>query len=116
MIDYPLSPFQKVGDLVFVSGQIAMKDGELVVGGIREQTAQTIHNIKAVLAQNGLSLKDIVDVAVFLVEQADYNDFNDEYAKFFQEPYPARTTVTVKSLPREAKVEIKVIVKSHETR
>jgi len=86
-----------------------VKDGELISDDFRDKTEQTILNIKSILEQNNLSLKNVVDVTVFLADQKNYNAFNEEYIKFFSEPYPARTVVTVKSLPREAKVEIKVI-------
>lgn len=106
---YPLSPFKQVGNLLFISGQIGQKDGKLVSEGLREQTVQAIQNVKNILEQNALSIMNVVDVTAFLTDQQDYADFNDEYAKQFETPYPTRTTVTVKSLPLDAKVEIKVI-------
>jgi 2-iminobutanoate/2-iminopropanoate deaminase len=106
---YPLSPFKKVGNLLFISGQIGQKDGKLVSDDLKEQINQTVQNIKNILEQNNLNIKDVVDVTVFLVDQDDYADLNDEYAKLFEQPYPTRTTVTVKSLPLNAKIEIKAI-------
>ena len=110
MVNYPLSSIRQVGNVYFISGQIGKKGDALVSENIEEQTAQAIANIAEILKQNGLELKDVVDVVAFLTEQGDYEKFNEAYAKGFQEPYPARTTVTVKSLPMGAKVELKVIV------
>ncbi len=106
---YPLSPFRRVGNLLFVSGQIGQKEGKLVSDDLKEQAAQAIQNLQTILEQNNLNLKDVVDVTAFLTDSSDYSDFNQEYAKAFPEPYPARTTVMVKALPLDAKVEIKAI-------
>ena len=109
MKNYQLSPFRKVGDMIFVSGQIGQKDGKLVSEDIEGQTNRAIANITEILKQNGLELKDVADVTAFITEQSDYEKFNEVYSKHFQEPYPARTTVTVKSLPLNARVELKVV-------
>jgi 2-iminobutanoate/2-iminopropanoate deaminase len=111
MPNFPLSPIKKAGELYFVSGQIGIKDGQLAGDDIKTQLAQTIANIKSILEGEELSLSDIIDVTVFLVNQEDYQDFNDSYRELFQEPYPTRTTVTVKSLPANALVELKVIAR-----
>jgi 2-iminobutanoate/2-iminopropanoate deaminase len=104
---YPLSPSRKVRNLIFVSGQIGQKEGSLISDNFMQQMAQAIENLKIILKQNNLSLENVVDVTAFLTNQDDYADFNNEYVKYFKEPYPARTTVTVKSLPLNAKFEIK---------
>lgn len=109
MANYPLSPFKQVGNLFFISGQVGQKDGQLVSDSLEEQVKQAVANITAILEQNGLGLKDVVDVMAFLVDQNDYIAFNEVYSQTFTEPYPTRTTVTVKSLPLGAKVELKVI-------
>jgi 2-iminobutanoate/2-iminopropanoate deaminase len=109
MPNFPLSAFRKVGDTVFVSGQIGQIDGVLVSDDIGKQVLQTVRNIEAILEKNGMTLKDIVDVTAFLVDQSDYDAFNTTYAQCFSEPYSTRTTVTVKSLPLGAKVELKAI-------
>lgn len=109
MANYPLSPFRKIGNTIYVSGQVGQKDGQLVSENIEEQTAQAIANVAGILKQNGLELKDVADVTAFITDQGDYDKFNEVYGKHFQEPYPARTTVTVKSLPLNAKVELKAV-------
>ena len=109
MTNFPLSALRKKGNLFFISGQIGQLDGQLVSDGIVEQTFQAISNVEAILKQNGLGLENVVDVTAFLTDQNDYEAFNDAYNKGFLEPYPSRTTVTVKSLPLSAKVELKVI-------
>lgn len=105
----PFSPIRISGLLVFLSGQVGIKDGKLISDDIREQTAQAIENIRSILETNSLRLNEIVDVTAFLINQEDYNIFNEVYAKSFPEPFPTRTTVTVKSLPLGARVELKVI-------
>ena len=97
------------GLLVFLSGQVGIKDGKLISDDIREQTEQAIENVAAILKANALTLNEIVDVTAFLTNQEDYDAFNEIYAKRFSEPFPTRTTVTVKSLPLGAKVELKVV-------
>lgn len=106
---YPLSPFKQAGNLLFISGQVGQKDGQLVSDNLEEQVKQAVANITAILRQNDLEIKDVVDVTAFLVEQNDYIAFNEVYSKAFAEPYPTRTTVTVKSLPLGAKVELKAM-------
>ncbi|MDP4001179.1 MAG: Rid family hydrolase [bacterium] len=109
MSNFPLSSFTQVGNIFFISGQIGQKDGQLVSDGIVEQTIQAIFNVKVILKQKGLGLENVVDVTAFLTDQNDYEEFNDAYRNGFKEPYPSRTTVTVKSLPLSARVELKVI-------
>ena len=109
MPNFPLSPIRQIGDLYFISGQIGQQDGKLVAENITEQTTQAIANIAAILKQNGLEIKDVIDVTAFLTDQSDYDEFNEAYRQGFQEPYPTRTTVTVKSLPLGARVELKAI-------
>lgn len=112
MTNYPLSPFKQVGNLLFISGQNGQKDGQLVSDNLEEQVKQAVANITAILLQNGLEIKNVVDVMAFLVDQNDYVAFNEIYSQAFTEPYPTRTTVTVKSLPLGAKVELKAIADS----
>lgn len=109
MANFPLSPFRQVGNLLFISGQIGQKNGQLVSENVEDQVTQAVSNIVDILKQNGLDLKSVADVTVFLTEQNNYAAFNETYAKCFAEPYPSRTTVTVKSLPLGAKVELKVV-------
>jgi|SRR3989344_2582880 len=109
MATFPLSPYKKVGNTHYVSGQIGQENGQLVSDNISEQTTKTIENIKSILEQNGLEIGDVVDVIAFITEQSDYDAFNEAYRNGFKEPFPTRTTVTVKSLPLGAKVELKAI-------
>ncbi len=101
MPNFPLSQFKQVGDLIFISGQVGQKEGKLVSESLEDQVIQAVANIAEILKQNGLGLENVIDVTAFLVNQV--------YAKQFTEPYPTRTTVTVKSLPLNAKVELKAI-------
>ena len=109
MATYPLSPAKQVGNLLFISGQVGQKDGQLVADNLEDQVKQAVANITEILKQNGMDLNNIIDITAFLVEQNDYTAFNEVYSKAFTEPYPTRTTVTVKSLPLGAKVELKAI-------
>ena len=97
------------GNLVFVSGQVAMGDnGEIVPGGIESQTRQTLKNVEKALALAGYALKDVVKSTVWLDDARDFWTFNRVYAEFFPESKPARSTTQAK-LMIDAKVEIEVI-------
>lgn len=109
MANFPLSPHRKAGNTHYIAGQIGQENGQLVSDEIGSQTQRAIENILDVLKQNGLEMGDVVDVTAFLVDQGDYDAFNEAYRKGFQEPFPSRTTVTVKSLPLGAKVELKAV-------
>jgi 2-iminobutanoate/2-iminopropanoate deaminase len=104
----PYSPAVARGDFVFVSGQIGVdpKTGELASGGIEAQTATALEYVRVLLAVDGLSLRHVVNVTVYLSDMDDFAAFNKVYATAFQPPMPARTTVAVKALPRGAQVEI----------
>ena len=107
----PYSQAIKVGNLVYTSGQIPIDPatGSFVEGGIKEQTRQSLNNIKAILAEVGLSMSNVVKTTVFLADMNDFADMNAVYAEFFTEPYPARSAVAVKTLPKGALVEIEVV-------
>ena len=94
--------------MVFTSGQVGLdpKKGELVAGGVKEQTERVMKNLAAVLAGAGLGLDDVVKTTVFLVDMEDFKAMNEEYARHFAGALPARTTVAVAGLPRGARVEI----------
>ena len=100
-----------VGDLVFTAGQVALDPatGELVVGGIADQTTRALENLRAVLAAAGSSPSQVIKTTVFLVDMADFAQMNDVYGRFFGSHRPARSTVAVAGLPRGALVEIEVI-------
>ena len=107
----PYSQAIKVGNLVYTSGQISIDPatGSFVEGGIKEQTRQSLTNIKAILEEAGLTLSNVVKTTVFLADMNDFADMNAVYAEFFTEPYPARSAVAVKTLPKGALVEIEVV-------
>ena len=101
----------KVGDFVYTSGQIALdlKTGNLVDGGIKEQTCQVLENLKAVLEAAGTSLDRVVKATVFLKNIADFAAMNEVYAEYLGQAKPARSTIAVADLPRGALVEIDFI-------
>ncbi len=97
--------------LVFVSGQLPIdpSTGAFPEGGIKEQTRQSILNIKAILEQAGLGLSNVVKTTVLLADMADFGPMNEVYAQFFNAPFPARAAFAVKTLPKNALVEIECI-------
>ena len=110
----PIGPYSqavKAGNLLFVSGQIPVdpKTGDVVKGGIREQTRQVLENIKAVLEAAGYGLSDVAMAFVFLADLSLFGQFNEVYAEYFKEKPPARVTVQAAGLPRGVLVEIAVI-------
>ena len=107
----PYSQAIQVGNLVYTSGQIPIDPatGVFAEGGIKEQTRQALLNVKAILEEKGLSMNDIVKTTVFMADMNDFADMNAVYAEFFTEPYPARSAVAVKTLPKGALVEIEVV-------
>ena len=107
----PYSQAIQVGNLVFASGQIPIDPatGSFVAGGVKEQARQSLTNVKAILDEAGLTLDNVVKTTVFLADMNDFADVNAVYAEFFAEPYPARSAVAVKTLPKGALVEIEVI-------
>ena len=107
----PYSQAIKVGNLVYTSGQIPIDPatGVFVEGGIKEQTRQSLANVKAILEEAGLTMSDVVKTTVFMADMNDFADMNAVYAEFFAEPYPARSAVAVKMLPKGALVEIEVV-------
>ena len=106
----PYSQAIDTGTFVYVSGQIPVNPatGE-IPEGITAQTAQSIANFKAILAEAGLSIDNVVKTTVFLADMGDFAAMNAVYAENFTEPYPARSAVAVKELPKQVLVEIEVI-------
>src|SRR5688572_17454917 len=96
---------------VYTAGQLGSdpKTGALVEGGIVEQTEQVLKNIEAVLKASGVGMEDVVKTTVFLADMNDFAKMNEVYAKRFKQPYPARSTVQVARLPRDAKIEIETV-------
>jgi 2-iminobutanoate/2-iminopropanoate deaminase len=107
----PYSQAVRMGDLVFLSGQIPIvpATGQLAEGGIAQQTEQVFKNLKAVLAEAGLAFDDVVKTTVFMKSLADFGQMNDVYAQHFPSNPPARSTVEVARLPRDVQVEIDAI-------
>lgn len=102
------------GAMVYLSGQIGLRaDGTMIDGTVSEQTKQAFSNIANVLAEVGLDLSDVVKSTVFLVDMQDFSDMNTVYAQEFGEHRPARSTVQVSRLPKDALVEIEVIACQH---
>lgn len=106
----PYSQAIKFGNFVFVSGQIALnpQSGQLVEGGIEEQTHQAMKNIEAILLKANVTFDDVLQVQVYLKDLNDYSKFNEIYAQYFSGEFPARAVVEVSRLPRNALVEIMV--------
>lgn len=110
----PYSQAIKVGGLVFVSGQLPINPatGAFAEGGIKELTRQSLTNMKAILEEAGTSMANVVKTTVFLADMNDFAAMNEVYAEFFAAPFPARSAVAVKTLPKGALVEIECIAQA----
>ena len=107
----PYSPVVESGDLVFTAGQVAHDgNGNLVEGGIEEQTRRAIENVQTCLAAAGSTLADVLKVSAFLADLGDFPAFNAVYREYFSDPYPVRTTVGV-NLPDGILVELDAIAR-----
>ena len=116
----PYSQAIRIGDTLYTSGQIPVDPatGSFVAGGIQEQTTQVLENLKAILAQAGLDMIHVVKTTVFLKDMKDFAAMNEVYAKYLARTGvvpPARSTVQVAALPKDALVEIEVIAKEDTT-
>ena len=108
----PYSQAVMVEGILYSSGQIALTpEGELIDGGVAEQTRQVLNNLSAVLEAAGGTLNDVVKTTIFLADMSDFAVVNEVYAEFFGDHRPARSTVAVKTLPKEVLVEIDCIAK-----
>ena len=107
----PYSQAVRAGQLLFVSGQVPLDPatGQIVSGDISTQTRRVFDNLGAVLKAGGRSFADVVRTTVFLADMNDFAAVNEVYGTYFSEPYPARATVQVARLPKDARVEIDVI-------
>lgn len=107
----PYSQAVKADNFVFTAGQIGIDPvtQKMVDGGIKEQTERVIKNLRAVLEKAGLTLEDVVKADVFLTDLANFSPMNEIYTIYFSQAEPARATVAVKDLPKDALVEISVI-------
>lgn len=106
----PYSQAIDTGSMVFISGQIPVNPatGE-IPEGIKAQAAQSLANVKAILAEAGLTVDNVVKTTVFLADMSMFADMNEVYAQTFTAPFPARSAVAVRELPKQVLVEIEVI-------
>lgn len=108
----PYSQGVRIGDFIYLSGQLPIdpRTNELVAGGILEQTYQVFTNIEAILESMDLELRHIVKTTVFMSDLNEFETMNQIYATVMSDPYPARSTVEVAKLPKNAKIEIECVV------
>jgi 2-iminobutanoate/2-iminopropanoate deaminase len=107
----PFSAAVRAGDFLFLSGQVALEPAtsKLIAGDVGAQTEQIFSNIAAVLEAAGKSFDDVIKTNVFLADMKDFGAMNAIYGRYFQTPYPARTTIQAAGLPLGAAVEIEVV-------
>jgi 2-iminobutanoate/2-iminopropanoate deaminase len=107
----PYSQAIAAGDFLFCSGQIALDpaSGDMAPDDVRAQTRRALENLSAVLSAGGATLGDVVKTTVFLVSMNDFAEMNEVYAEFFTSEPPARSTIAVAALPRNARVEVEAI-------
>jgi 2-iminobutanoate/2-iminopropanoate deaminase len=107
----PYSPALKIANLIFTSGQIPIdpETGEIVKGGIEQQTKQSLQNLKAVLKPYSIDFNNIVKVTIFIKEMKDFPKVNEIYSKYFNSQFPARSCIEVSRLPKDAQIEIEAI-------
>ena len=107
----PYSQAIQAGPFVYTSGQLPIdpSTGAFPEGGIKAQTRQSLLNVQAILEEAGLKMSNVVKTTVFLADMNDFAEMNSVYSEFFQAPYPARSAVAVKTLPKNALVEIEVV-------
>ncbi|MCX7926150.1 MAG: RidA family protein [Fimbriimonadales bacterium] len=107
----PYSQATRVGEWIFISGQIPIDPhtGELILGGVAAQTQQVLQNLQGVLTALGLNLDSIVKTTIYMTDLNMFAEMNEVYATYFRPPYPARATVQVSALPKGAQVEIEAI-------
>lgn len=107
----PYSQGMRCGDFLFTAGQVGLtpSDGIMVEGGVAEQTRRALENLKGVLVAGGASLENVVKTTIFLRDMNDFAAMNAIYAEYFSESGPARSTVAVVGLPKDALVEIEAI-------
>ncbi|WP_201353748.1 RidA family protein [Hydrogenimonas urashimensis] len=113
----PYSQAVKVGEFVYTSGQIALTpEGEMVEGDIELQTAQVMRNLKAILEAAGSSLQQVIKTTIFLADMDDFARVNAVYEKWLDGHRPARSTVAVRTLPKNARVEIDCVALTEDRR
>ena len=109
----PFSPAVRAGEFVYLSGQVAQDPAteRLIAGDVAMQTDRIFKNIQAILDTAGRTMADVVKATVFLIDMRDFPAMNAVFGRYFEAPYPARTTVAVMALPLGAKIEIDLVVK-----
>lgn len=107
----PYSQAVRAGDFLYVSGQIPLDptSGEVVSGGVEEQTDRVLKNLQAILEEAGADFTNVVKFSIFLKDIEDFGVVNEIYGSFLEEPYPARATVEVSRLPKDVLVEMDVV-------
>lgn len=107
----PYSQAIEVNGFVYASGQLPIDPatGAFPEGGVKEQTRQSILNVKAILGEAGLALSNVVKTTVYLADMGDFVAMNEVYSQFFAQPFPARSAIAVKALPKGALVEVEVV-------
>lgn len=107
----PYSQAIEVNGFVYASGQLPIDPatGAFPEGGVKEQTRQSILNVKAILEEAGLALSNVVKTTVYLADMGDFAAMNEIYSQFFAQPFPARSAIAVKALPKGALVEVEVV-------
>lgn len=107
----PYSQAIEVNGFVYASGQLPIDPatGAFPEGGVKEQTRQSLLNVKAILEEAGLALSNVVKTTVYLADMGDFAAMNEVYSKFFAQPFPARSAIAVKALPKGALVEVEVV-------
>ena len=106
----PYSQAIAANGFLFISGQLGVTpSGEFAGADVKSQAQRSLQNLRAILSEAGLSFENVVKTTIFLADIADFAAVNEIYAEFFNEPYPARSTVAVKTLPKGGLVEIELI-------
>lgn len=106
----PYSQAIAANGLLFISGQLGVTpSGEFAGADVKSQAQRSLQNLQAILSEAGLGFENVVKTTIFLADIADFAAVNEIYADFFKEPYPARSTVAVKTLPKGGLVEIELI-------
>lgn len=107
----PYSQAIEVNGFVYASGQLPIDPatGAFPDGGVKEQTRQSLLNVKSILEEAGLALSNVVKTTVYLADMGDFAAMNEVYSQFFAQPFPARSAIAVKALPKGALVEVEVV-------
>lgn len=107
----PYSQAIEVNGFVYASGQLPIDPatGAFPEGGVKEQTRQSLLNVKAILEEAGLALSNVVKTTVYLADMGDFAAMNEVYSQFFAQPFPARSAIAIKALPKGALVEVEVV-------